>query len=93
MDKVQVREVTDLGTGTRCPRIPPQQFRKPEVLINVVERNIDFDLSGLKDQSIPNSYLTGLARHLKFESMLKYVALPRLTLVSDDKSHAGKMNQ
>lgn len=43
-----------------------------------VERQIDFNLSGRSNVVISRAYLNRLARHLRFESILKYVALPRL---------------
>ncbi|KAJ5509676.1 hypothetical protein N7527_011819 [Penicillium freii] len=43
------------------------------------ERHIEFDLAGLPNLAITRAYLQGLARHIRFESTLKYVALPRLT--------------
>ncbi|PNP51064.1 hypothetical protein THARTR1_08292 [Trichoderma harzianum] len=44
------------------------------------ERDIDFDLSGLPSPTISNAFLKSLSNHLKFESILKYVALPKLAL-------------
>ncbi|UKZ68919.1 uncharacterized protein TrAtP1_009937 [Trichoderma atroviride] len=44
------------------------------------ERDIDFDLSGLPDPTISKSLLKCLSNNLKLESILLYVALPKLTL-------------
>ena len=44
------------------------------------ERHIEFDLAGIPNPNIPQAYLEQLANHLQFESILKYVALPRLTI-------------
>ncbi|PTB48854.1 hypothetical protein M431DRAFT_546179 [Trichoderma harzianum CBS 226.95] len=54
------------------------------------ERNIDFDLSGLRDQSISVEYLDNLATHLQFESVLKYVALPKLVVNSHREDSKDK---
>ncbi|KAI1122612.1 hypothetical protein F5Y10DRAFT_253766 [Nemania abortiva] len=42
------------------------------------ERHIDFDLAGLRSPSVSRAFLNQLSRHLQFESILKYVALPKL---------------
>ncbi|RYP70537.1 hypothetical protein DL769_004930 [Monosporascus sp. CRB-8-3] len=42
------------------------------------ERHIDFDLAGYPGTSISQDFLNKLAKHLQFESILKYVALPNL---------------
>ncbi|KAH8784970.1 hypothetical protein F5883DRAFT_533894 [Diaporthe sp. PMI_573] len=44
------------------------------------ERHIEFDLGGMPNSSITSEYLERLSSHLQFESILKYVALPRLTI-------------
>ncbi|RFU79743.1 intracellular serine protease [Trichoderma arundinaceum] len=44
------------------------------------ERHIEFDLGGLPHPSISEDYLKRLSSHLRFESILKYVALPKLTM-------------
>ncbi|KAI0436566.1 hypothetical protein F4803DRAFT_541811 [Xylaria telfairii] len=46
------------------------------------ERHIEFDLGGLPHATISEDYLERLSKHLQFESILKYVALPKLTLES-----------
>jgi hypothetical protein len=46
------------------------------------ERHIEFDLGGLPHANISEDYLDRLSKHLRFESTLKYVALPRLTMES-----------
>ncbi|KAJ8130648.1 hypothetical protein O1611_g2982 [Lasiodiplodia mahajangana] len=46
----------------------------------LTERHIDFDLAGLRNPAISNAFLKRLAKHLRFESILKYVALPKLEL-------------
>ncbi|KAI1824956.1 hypothetical protein F4861DRAFT_538412 [Xylaria intraflava] len=54
------------------------------------ERHIDFDLAGLRSPSVSNAFLKRLARHLRFESILKYVALPKLELedyIADAEEH------
>ncbi|KAI0442366.1 hypothetical protein F4803DRAFT_551238 [Xylaria telfairii] len=45
------------------------------------ERETYFNLSGRSNLSITNAYLEKLARHLKFESILSYVALPMLSVL------------
>jgi hypothetical protein len=45
---------------------------------------------------ISRAYLNRLARHLKFESILKYVALPRLNIelpASEDKERTDEENE
>ncbi|KIW63767.1 hypothetical protein PV04_08745 [Phialophora macrospora] len=44
------------------------------------ELHIEFDLAGIPNPNIPQAYLEQLANHLRFESILKYVALPRLSI-------------
>jgi hypothetical protein len=44
------------------------------------ECHIEFDLVGMPKTAVPHAYLDQLALHLKFESILKYVALPALTI-------------
>jgi hypothetical protein len=53
------------------------------------ERQIDFDLAGLPNPSISASFLDGLKLQLRFESILKYVALPKLMV----EQSAGPVNQ
>ncbi|RWA08804.1 hypothetical protein EKO27_g6306 [Xylaria grammica] len=48
------------------------------------ERVIEFDLSHLLSSTINTDFLRGLAKVLRFESVLSYVALPRLS-IQDDK--------
>ncbi|KAI1825479.1 hypothetical protein F4861DRAFT_501270 [Xylaria intraflava] len=47
------------------------------------ERHIEFDLGGLPHAIISEDYLDRLSKHLQFESILKYVALPKLTVESN----------
>ncbi|KHN95206.1 Peptidase S8/S53, subtilisin/kexin/sedolisin [Metarhizium album ARSEF 1941] len=42
------------------------------------ERHVTFDLSTLSQRSITTDYLRRLSMHVRLESVLKYVALPRL---------------
>lgn len=44
------------------------------------ECHIEFDLAGMPNTVIPQAYLDQLALHLKFESILKYVALPAVSI-------------
>ncbi|KAF2233516.1 hypothetical protein EV356DRAFT_577549 [Viridothelium virens] len=44
------------------------------------ERHIEFDIMGFPRPTVSLSYLDQLTGHVKFESILKYVALPNLTL-------------
>ncbi|KAG5789282.1 hypothetical protein H9Q69_011655 [Fusarium xylarioides] len=44
------------------------------------EKQIEFDLGGLGWDTISDEYLERLSDHLKFESILKYVALPKLAM-------------
>ncbi|PSN59993.1 subtilisin-like protein [Corynespora cassiicola Philippines] len=55
------------------------------------EKHIEFDLAGLPHTKISKSYLERLSKHLDFETMLKYVALPRLTV--EDMHPVRKQNQ
>ncbi|KAH6851065.1 peptidase S8/S53 domain-containing protein [Chaetomium sp. MPI-CAGE-AT-0009] len=48
------------------------------------EREITFDLSGLPRPVISEDYLVRLGKHLKFESVLQYVAIPRLTIETSE---------
>ncbi|KAI0440547.1 peptidase S8/S53 domain-containing protein [Xylaria telfairii] len=48
------------------------------------ERVIEFDLSHLSSPTIDADFLRGLAKVLRFETVLGYVALPRLS-IQDDK--------
>lgn len=50
----------------------------------MTERVIEFDLSQLLSSTIDADFLKGLAKVLRFESVLSYVALPRLS-IQDDK--------
>ena len=58
----------------------------------MAERHIDFDLAGLRSPSISNAFLKRLAKHPQFESILKYVALPKLAL-EDQSMDAEDQNQ
>ncbi|EFY88119.1 subtilisin, putative [Metarhizium acridum CQMa 102] len=44
------------------------------------ERHLDFDLAGLPKTYISLSFLRELGTHIRFESVLKYVALPMLSV-------------
>jgi hypothetical protein len=59
------------------------------------ERHIDFDLAGLRTPKISNAFLKRLAKHLRFESILKYVALPKLALedLEDVEEHGQKSSK
>ncbi|KAH0558881.1 hypothetical protein GP486_004487 [Trichoglossum hirsutum] len=46
-------------------------------------RQIEFDLMGRPNTNFSESSLKGLARHLDFEEILQYVALPRLSVEKD----------
>jgi hypothetical protein len=50
----------------------------------LTERVIELDLSQLLSSTIDADFLKGLAKFLRFESVLSYVALPRLS-IQDDK--------
>ncbi|KAK4149297.1 hypothetical protein C8A00DRAFT_38114 [Chaetomidium leptoderma] len=78
---------------TYCIRYLPQSTILRAFYGRGEEHNIDFDLSGLSTKAITQRLLTGLSQHLKFESSLKYVALPRLRLpasITRDTSEGGK---
>ncbi|KAK6343940.1 hypothetical protein TWF696_007593 [Orbilia brochopaga] len=47
------------------------------------ERHIEFDLISLPHKTISTSYLKSLSGHLKFENVLRYVALPQLSVKDD----------
>ncbi|TRX93639.1 hypothetical protein FHL15_005611 [Xylaria flabelliformis] len=57
------------------------------------ECHIEFDLAGMPDTVIPQAYLDQLALHLKFESILKYVALPALSIERQPLSNNTKSSQ
>ncbi|KAI0107776.1 hypothetical protein GGR51DRAFT_141422 [Nemania sp. FL0031] len=54
------------------------------------ERQVQLDLSGLPLQAISRDYLDGLSEHLQFESILRIVRLPHLTIETSPNS-AGHM--
>ncbi|KAL6831797.1 hypothetical protein V8C40DRAFT_159755 [Trichoderma camerunense] len=56
------------------------------------ERHIDFDLAGLRNPTISNAFLSRLGKHLRFESILKYVALPKLAL-EDHSADTDEQNR
>ncbi|KAI1320047.1 peptidase S8/S53 domain-containing protein [Xylariaceae sp. FL0255] len=51
------------------------------------ECHIEFDLGGMPNDIISQAYLDQLALHLKFESILKYVALPALSVERSSSSN------
>ncbi|GAW26496.1 putative peptidase S8 subtilisin kexin [Rosellinia necatrix] len=52
----------------------------------VQERETYFNLSGRSDLTITTAYLGKLARHLKFENVLSYVALPKLAVLDSEST-------
>lgn len=52
----------------------------PNRLTASLEKHIEFDLGGLGRDTITRDYLNQLSKHLQFESILKYVALPKLAM-------------
>ncbi|RSM19133.1 hypothetical protein CDV31_002054 [Fusarium ambrosium] len=56
------------------------------------ERHIEFDLAGMPRSVVPSSYLEQLANHLRFESILKYVALPNMTIEPVQKQKRRERN-
>ncbi|RYP40703.1 hypothetical protein DL768_010602 [Monosporascus sp. mg162] len=54
------------------------------------KRVLEFDLSGLPHSTIDSEFLNGLGKVLRFEGLLKYVALPRLTVEVDDNFDLGE---
>ncbi|KAK8926722.1 Intracellular serine protease [Metarhizium anisopliae] len=52
-----------------------QQLYKPGQ-----ERHIEFDLEGFPSPSVTHNYFDNLGKHLQFESILRYVALPVLSV-------------
>jgi hypothetical protein len=48
------------------------------------EREITFDLVGLQHPVISKDYLVQLTKHSRFESVLQYVRLPRLTIETSE---------
>ncbi|KAK6360673.1 hypothetical protein TWF730_006807 [Orbilia blumenaviensis] len=48
------------------------------------ERQIEFDLAGFPNPAITPEYLEGLSAHLNFETILKYVALPQISILQED---------
>jgi hypothetical protein len=59
----------------------------------MIELHTEFDLAGLQSASISKAFLSRLDKHLKFESILKYVALPKLTLESDSVDDEDNLNE
>ncbi|EWC43894.1 hypothetical protein DRE_01246 [Drechslerella stenobrocha 248] len=57
------------------------------------ERHIEFDLISLPNRTISTSYLKSLSGHLKFESVLRYVALPQLSVKDDVNLFTEPQNQ
>ncbi|TWU74167.1 hypothetical protein ED733_000425 [Metarhizium rileyi] len=61
------------------------------------EYHIEFDLSGMPTPVVTLEYLAQLEKHLKFESILKYVALPLLSVdtgrVGNSKSPAPRLGE
>ncbi|RAL61211.1 hypothetical protein DID88_010290 [Monilinia fructigena] len=57
------------------------------------QRHIEFDLAGLPTTVIKAEYLKQLEIHLKFERVLKYVALPVLSVESQPAKRDGSMPQ
>jgi hypothetical protein len=45
---------------------------------------LEFDLTGLPHSVISTDFLYGLGKVLRFEGLLRYVALPPLTVEDDD---------
>lgn len=58
----------------------PRVLRDLGFVLTMAERHIEFDLGGLPHPTISVDYLERLSQHLHFESMLKYAALPRVTM-------------
>ncbi len=50
----------------------------------LTERVLEFDLSGLQYSELSTEFLDSLGKVLRFEGLLKYVALPRLTVKDDE---------
>ncbi|KAH8586376.1 hypothetical protein B0O99DRAFT_695557 [Bisporella sp. PMI_857] len=63
------------------------------------ERHLEFSLSGFPRKTISKDYLSRLAKHLSFESVLACVTLPRLTVenptevIGDNENHLGGASQ
>jgi hypothetical protein len=53
---------------------------------------LEFDLTGLPHSTINTDFLQGLKKVLRFEGLLKYVALPPLTVEDDDSLGPTKTN-
>jgi hypothetical protein len=53
---------------------------------------LEFDLSGLPYSTINADFLTALGKVLRFEGLLKYVALPRLTVEDDELLGTTEIN-
>lgn len=52
-----------------------------------LEKQIEFDLSGIPSAFISELNLQRLSKHLRFENILQYVALPKLKVEHRDKQH------
>ncbi|KAK1764325.1 hypothetical protein QBC33DRAFT_203355 [Phialemonium atrogriseum] len=57
------------------------------------ERHIEFDLGGLPHPTISADYLDRLSQHLQFESILKYVALPKVTMETTTVTRKKKKSE
>ncbi|KAG8428473.1 hypothetical protein J3459_003895 [Metarhizium acridum] len=70
----------ELGRGaSQVPQLTPEYDLD---LTDFSERHINFNLSGLEHPAIKEAYLDRLSRHLRFESVLKQVVLPQITVES-----------
>lgn len=56
------------------------------------ERALEFDLTGLPHSTISGDFLNSLGKVLRFEGLLKYVALPSLIVEDADVLRLGEMN-
>ncbi|KAI0005738.1 hypothetical protein F4779DRAFT_34502 [Xylariaceae sp. FL0662B] len=61
-----------------------RHFNRDDIMTSLYqpgeERQIEFDLAGMPKPVISRAYLERLEGHVQFESILKYVALPKLTI-------------
>ncbi|KAK7709645.1 hypothetical protein SLS63_013160 [Diaporthe eres] len=66
-------------------------FTKPDDIVECLyrpgeERHLEFDLAGFPGRSIREDFLLGLQSHIRFESFLRYVALPKLIVEPSKRS-------
>ncbi|KAF1957934.1 hypothetical protein CC80DRAFT_534433 [Byssothecium circinans] len=91
MANLDLKDTTRLSANGSS-RIPSPAIFGLTAFENSIEKHIEFDLAGVPHPSITQSYLDRLANHVQFESILKYVALPKLSIEPEKPSMQRKNN-